>query len=211
MERIITEDGSPTLLNPQFGATYSSRHGAVMQAKELYLGLTKTSQHTSPKVLEVGFGLGINFRVTLENALMRGVPLHYIAYEAFPVEVSILQSIQIDLIKGQAIWQQLLNTWPQVYLEGDWGSLQVHIADVSQASLPLFATSVYLDPFGPEVNPEPWRPAVLQKLFSASQSGALLATFSVQGQFRRDLAGAGFSVQKVPGLGKKHWTLAEKP
>jgi hypothetical protein len=37
-----TQDGSLTLVHPVFGEAYSSRHGAWMQANELYLKLTQT-------------------------------------------------------------------------------------------------------------------------------------------------------------------------
>lgn len=213
-----TEDGSPTLVHPVFDEAYSSRHGAWMQANELYLKLTQTHRHPSPKVLEVGFGLGINFRATLENCIERGVYLEYLSYEGFPVLRETLASVKVALSPpAQGVWADVLAHWPKephapLRLKGYWGWLEVRYEDVATAQLPSgWATALYLDPFSPRVNPEPWQPGVLQKLFRAAQGGARLATYSVAGRFRRDLAAAGFSVGRVPGVGKKAWTLAVRP
>ncbi|MCX8088663.1 MAG: tRNA (5-methylaminomethyl-2-thiouridine)(34)-methyltransferase MnmD [Meiothermus ruber] len=213
-----TEDGSPTLLHPAFGETYSSRYGAWMQANELYLKLTQTHLHPSPRVLEVGFGLGVNFRATLESCLHRGVSLDYLSYEAFPVSREVLNSVELPLsASAQKIWAGVLEDWPAephrpLCLEGAWGRLEVRFEDVTQAFFPAeWATAIYLDPFSPKVNPEPWQPHVLKKLFLAASKGARLATYSVAGGFRRALAASGFVVRRVPGIGKKAWTVAERP
>lgn len=216
--RLITQDGSLTLIHPRFGEAYSSVFGAWMQARELYLKLTQTHLHPCPRVLEVGFGLGVNFRTSLQDCLGRGARLEYQSYELFPVEKALLESIQVPLsAQAEPIWQALLSAWPgavqrkMLGLEGDWGSLSIHFADVTTVDFPEnWATAVYLDPFSPRVNPEPWGRGVLAGLYGACQPGAYLATYSVAGQFRRDLNTAGFKVQRVPGLGKKQWTRAFK-
>jgi len=213
-----TQDGSLTLVHPVFGEAYSSRHGAWMQANELYLKLTQTHRHPAPRVLEIGFGLGVNFRATLENCLARGVYLEYLSYEGFPVSRGILSAVELPLsAPSQRIWASLLERWPahpqgSLCLKGPWGRLEVRFEDVTAALFPVgWASAIYFDPFSPRVNPEPWQPRVLEKLFLAASSGARLATYSVSGRFRRDLAATGFAVSKVPGVGKKAWTLAEHP
>jgi len=59
--------------------------------------------------------------------------------------------------------------------------------------------AVYLDPFSPEVNPDPWRPAVLAALASRLAPDGALVSYSVRGSVRRALADAGLSVRKVAG------------
>lgn len=213
-----TEDGSPTLVHPVFGEAYSSRHGAWMQANELYLKLTQTHQHPAPRVLEIGFGLGVNFRATLENCVGRGVFLEYLSYEFLPVSREVLASVTVPLgPQARRVWDEVLTNWlpqPQAVwtLEGSWGRLVVRFQDVLQAHFPpAWASATYLDPFSPEVNPEPWQLPVLRQLFAAMQPGGCLATYSVAGQIRRNLQSAGFCVDKVPGVGKKAWTQAWRP
>lgn len=215
-QMLQTADGSTTLIHPVFNEAYSSQHGAWMQARELYLKQTQTQLHPQPKVLEIGFGLGVNFRIVLERCLNRKVRLEYLSYELFPAPLPALESVEVPLCdEANQVWQQVLQVWPPnptIELEGDWGRLELRREDVTQNEFPNnWATAVFFDPFSPEVNPEPWQLAVLQKSFVACQRGAKLATYSVQGQFRRDLAEAGFLVRKIPGIGKKEWTVAEKP
>ncbi|MBO1435633.1 tRNA (5-methylaminomethyl-2-thiouridine)(34)-methyltransferase MnmD [Meiothermus sp. CFH 77666] len=213
-----TEDGSPTLVHPVFGEAYSSRHGAWMQANELYLKLTRTHQHPAPRVLEIGFGLGVNFRATLENCVQRGVPLEYLSYEFLPVSREVLASVEVPLSPhARRVWEEVLTNWPAypqtfLALQGTWGRLGIHFEDVMTAQFPpRWASAVYLDPFSPQVNPEPWQFPVLERLLAALQPGGYLATYSVAGQVRRNLEAAGFRVEKVPGVGKKAWTRAKRP
>ncbi|WP_299430057.1 tRNA (5-methylaminomethyl-2-thiouridine)(34)-methyltransferase MnmD [uncultured Meiothermus sp.] len=214
---VPTEDGSLTLVHPVFGEAYSSRHGAWMQASELYLKLTQTQLHPSPRVLEIGFGLGMNFRAALESCVRRGVYLEYLSYEGFPVSREVLEWVEVPLSDPvQAIWNGVLINWPThpqrpLFLGGSWGSLEVRYENVTKAVYPTnWASAIYLDPFSPAVNPEPWKPAVLHQLYTSSQPGAYLATYSVAGRFRRDLHTAGFAVKKVPGVGKKEWTVGRR-
>lgn len=216
-ERLETADGSPTLVHPLFKEAYSSVHGALMQARKLYLELTRTHLDPKPRVLEVGFGLGVNFRVTLESALSRGVRLEYLGYEFAPLERSLLESVEVPL-EGAAreVWGEVLGRWPgpggspePLQLSGNWGRLEIRFEDVVEARLPRdWATAIYLDPFSPAVNPEPWGLEVLRKLHQAAQPGAWLATYSVAGSVRRDLTRAGFQVERVAGMGKRAWLRA---
>jgi tRNA U34 5-methylaminomethyl-2-thiouridine-forming methyltransferase MnmC len=222
---ILTDDGSITLLHPEFGVTYSSRHGARLQATELYLKLTRTHLHPHPRVLEVGFGLGVNFRVTLQDAMGRGAKLEYLAYERFPVSRALLESVPLVLSpRADRVWRELLELFPDTLypspltLEGEWGRLEIRFEDVTVSAFPHgWATAIYLDPFDPVVNPEPWSLEVLRRLGQAAQPGAYLATYSVAGQLRRDLEAAGFDVrrvdlrQRLPEAKKRFWLQALVP
>ena len=73
--------------------------------------------------------------------------------------------------------------------------------------------AVYLDPFSPEVNPDPWRPEVLTALAARLAPGGALASYSVRGGVRRALAAAGLDVSKVagPAGGKREVLRARRP
>jgi tRNA U34 5-methylaminomethyl-2-thiouridine-forming methyltransferase MnmC len=73
--------------------------------------------------------------------------------------------------------------------------------------------AVYLDPFSPEVNPDPWRPAVLAALAARLAPGGALVSYSVRGSVRRALAAAGLDVRKVagPAGGKREVLRARRP
>jgi tRNA U34 5-methylaminomethyl-2-thiouridine-forming methyltransferase MnmC len=75
------------------------------------------------------------------------------------------------------------------------------------------AHAIYLDPFSPEVNPEPWSPAVLTALAGRLAPGGTLVSYSVRGDVRRALAAAGLHVRKVAGPpgGKREVLCALRP
>lgn len=208
MELRLTQDGTLTLFHPGYGEAYHPRQGALLQARRLYLEKTLTHLHPAPRVLEVGFGLGVNFRVALESALLRGVRLFYLAVEREPLPREVLAQILLPLPRAEAVFAALLRAWPTPRFLGPWGELQFLFLDVREVVLPpRWATAVYLDPFSPKANPEAWSLPVLLKLRKSLKRGGRLATYSAQGAFRRALREAGFAVHRVPGVGKREWTV----
>lgn len=213
-EKLETNDGSVSLIHPFFGEAYSSIHGAAMQARELYLISSGVSRCPAPKIIEMGFGLGMNFRTTLENCLSRGVYFEYFAIEGFPVDPGILAGVPMDLSeRAQEVWLQIIYLWGKSFLlEEEWGRLEVIVRDIAEVKLPSeWANAVYFDPFSPEVNPEPWKATFLARIFASCLPGAVLVSYSVAGVVRRTLEGVGFTVEKIGAVGKRSWCRAEKP
>ncbi|MGQ9735507.1 MAG: tRNA (5-methylaminomethyl-2-thiouridine)(34)-methyltransferase MnmD [Thermaceae bacterium] len=205
MEWRLTEDGSPTLYHPFYGEAYHPRQGALRQARLLYLEGTRTHLHPSPRVLEVGFGLGVNFRVSLESAQKRGVRLTYLAVEKELLSEEVL-AFPLGLA-SDPLFFQILRGLPGP-VEGAWGRLVLLLGDVRGVELPKgFATAIYLDPFSPKVNPEAWGLEVMKKLWEAALPGARLATYSAAGWVRRNLRRAGFQVEALPSPWKRSWTV----
>jgi len=203
-----TEDGTPTLFHPGYGEAYHPRQGALLQARRLYLEKTRTHLHPAPRVLEVGLGLMVNFRVALESALAREVFLRYLAVEKEPLPREALSAIRLPLPRGERIFEEILKAWPGERFWGPWGELHLLFGDIREVALPSrWATAVFLDPFSPKANPEAWEGEVLRKLRRASRRGGVLATYSAQGAFRRALKEAGFRLHRVRGVGKREWTV----
>jgi len=73
--------------------------------------------------------------------------------------------------------------------------------------------AIYLDPFSPEVNPEPWSRTVLAALVERLAPGGTLVSYSVRGDVRRALAAAGLQVRKAAGPpgGKREVLRALRP
>jgi tRNA U34 5-methylaminomethyl-2-thiouridine-forming methyltransferase MnmC len=167
-----TEDGTPTLFHPGYGEAYHPRQGALLQARRLYLEKTRTHLHPAPRVLEVGLGLMVNFRVALECALARGVFLRYLAVEKEPLPREVMAAIRLPLPLGERVFGEILKAWPEERFTGPWGELKVVFGDIREAALPtLWATAVYLDPFSPQKNPEAWEKALLVEASSGQPTG----------------------------------------
>ena len=70
MEFVKTADGSKTLYHDQVGEHYHSKHGAQQESIHVFLNtglrywLDKESAQ-SASILEIGFGTGLNFSVSL--------------------------------------------------------------------------------------------------------------------------------------------------
>lgn len=207
-----TLDGSRTLYSERYGQTYGSHFGARTQAEVVFLRGSRTDLHPAPTVLEVGFGLGQNFRVTLQDARRRGAALTYLAYEFDPVRLELLQAAASGL--SDPLWARVLDRWGQPFQVSDaQAALELRLADVTAAGLPpSWASAIYLDGFSPQSNPEVWTPEFLVRLAGSLTPDGVLATYSSAGRVRRALTDAGLRVERRPGPpGKREHLIAARP
>ena len=89
MKRIIekTDDGSATLFVPELNEHYHSTKGARTESQHIFIEMgLKASASTAPRILEVGFGTGLNAWLTLEEAEQSGRHIHYTGLELYPLE-----------------------------------------------------------------------------------------------------------------------------
>jgi tRNA U34 5-methylaminomethyl-2-thiouridine-forming methyltransferase MnmC len=97
---LITEDGSHSLLDERTGETYHSIHGAVQESNHIFIerGLlhracntqlsTSIPVPTKLKILEVGFGTGLNALLTWLEAESKGIDISYTTVELYPIRKS---------------------------------------------------------------------------------------------------------------------------
>lgn len=217
---LLTPDGSRTAHNVRFGEAYGSRHGAAAQARHVFVEGTGTHVHPAPRVLEVGFGLGVNFRATVADAAARGAALAYHAFEFDPAPRALLREVACG---GQGaehpVWEALLAAWPESGLEpqdlpqelqvqAGGVSVTVTFADVLTAPLPdAWASALYLDGFSPSRNPEVWTPEFVARVAGTLAPGGVLGTYSAAGHVRRSLEAAGLRVDRRPGAPGKRECL----
>lgn len=216
------EDGTPA--SARFGDRYHSSAGhGLPQARGVFLAGCKLPQAWAGqrqwRILETGFGLGLNFLVTW--AAWRADPerpdlLHFTSCEAWPVAgVDLLRAAPPDP-ELQALAAELAAQFyglvPGVHrLSFDQGRvlLTLLIGDAQtmlRAQRPV-ADSVYLDGFAPRVNPDMWSTHTLKAIARCCHRGTRLATWSTARSVRDALAQAGFLVEKVPGIAPKHDNL----
>ena len=70
-EVVKTADGSLTIHIPEMNENYHSGHGALQEAKHVFIqhGLLEFKDREEVAVFEMGFGTGLNALLTLENCL----------------------------------------------------------------------------------------------------------------------------------------------
>ena len=223
-----TRDGSLTVYSPTYDQTYHSIHGALTEARHVFLrgtGILDRLANGNPTfLLEVGLGTGMNFLLTATEALYANTPLNYWAFEQHPMPLALFKQLQFDSFITQTgllvAFSQWLTTLEEDQSRGtftfefqDILSLTVITGDATTASIPssLFHV-VYLDAFSPNVNPELWTPAFLSGIFTAMEPGGCLSTYSARRLVRDNLAAAGFLVRKKQGPpGKREMVIALKP
>lgn len=169
---------------------------------------------------ELGFGTGLNFLVTLEAWQAAACPgrLRYLSLERYPMEPTdraraLAPYPALAALAGPWLGALPATTGRHTVRHGAV-SLVLVVADAREA-LPTLGTRAdawYLDGFAPARNPEMSEPALLAAVARHTAPGGTCATFTAAGQVRRDLAAAGFVVQRVPGYGaKRHMTRGTLP
>ena len=102
---IPTADGSHSLMNTALRETYHSVHGAVQESAYVFLkqGLEFRLQQEPQKeirILEVGFGTGLNALLTLSYATEHQIPLYYESWEMYPLKSAIVQQLNYGTMTG---------------------------------------------------------------------------------------------------------------
>ncbi|AHJ99567.1 tRNA (5-methylaminomethyl-2-thiouridine)(34)-methyltransferase MnmD [Hymenobacter swuensis] len=216
-----TADGSSTLFVPALNEHYHSTHGALQEARHVYLaaGLEHALAATTEPVwvLEIGFGTGLNALLTLERSLTAPCPIFYDTIEKFPLPWEVIGQLgtenylhQPELLDYQqqlhaSAWGRPVALTPQFVLLKMAGELQ---------ATPLAGNTyhvIYFDAFAPEKQPDMWTDEVFRQLYDATAPGGCLVSYCAKGAFKRSLLAAGWQVEKIPGPpGKREMTRAWK-
>ena len=94
MEIEPTNDGSPTLFVPELNEHYHSTKGAVTESQHIFIhmGLEQTTA-IKPRVLEIGFGTGLNAFLTLLAAEKLKRDIHYTSIELYPLKEELVRQL----------------------------------------------------------------------------------------------------------------------
>lgn len=216
---ITTSDGSCSLLMEDWGETYHSVHGAVQEAQHVYIsqGLDMISSG-EVRVLEMGFGTGLNAYLSFLWAMDQDKQLQYHTIEAYPLNEQEVKGLNYPTLTNTKQYQQYFDLMHQVSFDQkhlitpSFELLKMHTT-FQQAQLPTeFYDVVYYDAFGYQYQPELWSLTLFEKVFAALKKGGKLATYASRGVIRRTMIQAGFVVQKHPGpIGKREILVATKP
>ena len=219
MERtvILTADGSSTIHLSEWDENYHSKHGAIQEAKHVFIdsGLTLFSNQEI-QLLEIGFGTGLNCFITYLEAEKRNLTIHYTGVEAYPVSSEELKHLNyVTELKAQE--QQAIF---DVMHETNWGLennitsnfyLTKHKQFFNEITDQNTYDLIYFDAFGARVQPELWTEEIFQIMYNSLKENGVLVTYSAKGSVRRALQTIGFLVEKLPGPpGKREMLRATK-
>jgi tRNA U34 5-methylaminomethyl-2-thiouridine-forming methyltransferase MnmC len=219
VELITTSDGSHSLYLPEMNETYHSSHGALTESKHIFIqaGLQhylNTHPVDALKILEVGFGTGLNALLALQFALADQTALKYVTLEPFPLPISVYSKLNYpDLFKSDMSEEQFMALhkadWGQEVMLNDYFILEKRKEPLEDYQSDDGFNLVFFDAFAPSKQAELWTYDVLQKTVGKMAPSAVLVTYCARGQFKRDLAALGLTVETLPGPpGKKEMVRA---
>lgn len=229
-----TQDGSPTLRHPLLGDTYHSDRGAVGEARHVFieaglrwrLGLDESvnspiqttavaaaelhSPRDAVRILEVGFGSGLNAYLTAQATLEWGARVSYQALELYPISMETVAQLSYA---ADPLFVALHSApWGEEVAINEHFTLFKRPESLLECSFTAPVDLIYFDAFAPQTQPELWTEAVFRHLWNHLTPGGGLVTYSAKGEVKEHLRAAGFEVKRLPGaLGKRHMVRAVKP
>jgi len=150
-EFVTTEDGSLTLRVPELDEHYHSVHGAIQEARHIFLraGIDHyrgrlQQNHAEPlplHILEAGFGTGLNAYLTLLHAEEIQVPVCYHSLEKYPLPPEETARLNYPALLGRpqdplfralhdAPWEETVEVTPRFLLHK-------HFCDFREIDFPL--------------------------------------------------------------------------
>ncbi|WP_205500283.1 tRNA (5-methylaminomethyl-2-thiouridine)(34)-methyltransferase MnmD [Rufibacter psychrotolerans] len=216
-----TKDGSTTLYVPELNEHYHSVHGALQESLHVFIkmGLEATLERLpAVRLLEVGFGTGLNALLTLQHTLASKAAVQYDTLEKYPLAPEVVAQLQFDkfILNPELLdffgplhaapWEQPVAVTPHFTLRKLETDLEAFAPSPESYDL------VYFDAFAPEKQPHLWTDAIFQKMYDCLAPGGTLVTYCAKGSFKRSLKTAGFTVEALPGPpGKREMTRGVKP
>lgn len=219
----VTWDAAGTPRSRLYGDVYFSAGEGLAEARAVFLagcGLPAAwAGRGRFTVGELGWGTGLNMVALLDlwrAAGPTGGHLSMFSVEAHPMSAAEARRALAPWPEVGDIAGRLIARWPgrargfhRVDFPEFRATLDVAILEAGPALAGWngVADAWFLDGFAPARNGAMWRAEVLDLVARRSAPGARAATFTVASQVRRDLAAAGFSVERRPGFGAKRHRL----
>ena len=209
-----TADGSATLYVEELDEHYHSVKGALTESEHIYrdCAFLHRSNGTPMRLLEIGFGTGLNAVVTAMVA-DADHPVHYISLEKYPVEAQLLTTLGYAKQVDNTLLQAIHNAeWNKPVAITPYFTLEKRQADYLADPLPDSIDIVYFDAFAPEKQPEMWSEEAFARLYNALAPQAVLTTYCAKGHIRRLLSSLGLTVERLEGPigGKREILRASK-
>lgn len=212
---ILSEDGSHTLVSERFGVSYHSKFGALQETQTVFIdaGLDYMVSRglRSIKILEMGFGTGLNAIMSLQS--IKGIDIDYHTIEAYPIIESQYNQLNYPDVLSlteehkAAFLQMHTSANDQTVRLTDTFTFTKYITKIEEFHTAHKFDVIYYDAFAPTSQEELWTPELMSRLYAMCNEGAVLVTYCAKGSFKRALRSAGFVVEALEGpVGKREMT-----
>lgn len=218
-EIIETQDGSHTLLSHQFGVSYHSKYGAVQESNHVFVNAGLRARmlldNQPLRVLEYGFGTGLNALLTYQIAEEKKRAIYYEGLEAYPVSEAFIKQLNYPQQVGvpdEAFFKLHEVSWNEPHQISPYFSFQKAHAFFQDKNYEANFDVIYFDAFAPSAQGELWEQPLLEKAYLALRSKGHFVTYCAKGAVKRTLKSLGFKLEALPGPpGKREMTRCIKP
>lgn len=222
---IRTEDGSSSLFVPELNEHYHSIHGALQESRHIFIqaGLDeylrrrqeKAGSISCVRILEAGFGTGLNAWLSLLYAEQQKITLEYHTLEKYPLSTEETEQLNYpDLFPSaiSSLFGQLHQcAWEETSRLSPYFHFHKHRKDFREIDFGSRFDIVYFDAFNPEVQPHLWTAEVFRKFYNALLPEGILVTYCVKGIVKQALREVGFTLKRLKGPpGKREMLRASK-
>ncbi len=214
-----TADGSFTFFNDKVGEHYHSVHGALQESLHVFIdaglkkGISEASTSTI-RILEIGFGTGLNFLLSSDYCCQHQVQLYYTAIEPFALSVHQLAATNyVQHLQHPAIWRNLLTQYPLLLQKEEYQSIEKNIfLRIAPTKLQEYSSAelvdvLYYDAFSARHQSEMWTAETIIHACNFLKPGGVFVTYSITGDLKRILKNLGFVIEKLPGAARKREML----
>ncbi len=215
-----TADGSNTLFNEVIGEHYHSANGALQESKHVFIaaGLEyaiSLNPESEIKILEVGFGTGLNFLLSFAYSEENHTKLSYTGIEAFPLSKLVIEQTAYHHYVSSSVWEAFIKNYENCFNEGRNLSLNcsLHILDAKLEELESKAEFdlIYYDAFSVRNQPEMWTDEIIAHTCNFLKPNGIFVSYAITGNLKRALKKCGFKIEKLPGApGKREMIRAIK-
>ena len=216
--RVIFKDNTPYSLD--FEDFYFNSQEGVEESRFVYTEAFEWEECESFIIAETGFGIGLNFFLTLQNFLKtkkRPKRLFYVSVEGFYLEPSFLR----EAYKRLGIYEEIKDLLEQFLLfypkcaKGIYRFyfkdcfLDLVFDDIRVLKRLEFEANIwYLDGFSPSKNSLMFDENTLFEIARLSKLNATILSFSSSSFLQKNLKHCGFDVAKVKGFRKREMVRA---
>ena len=214
---ITTSDGSSTLKVEDWGETYHSVHGAIQEALHVYIknGFERLDIGDY-RILEMGFGTGLNALLTFINAEQLGKKVVYHGVEGFPLSVSEVEGLNYtsdgNMPEFEGVFKSLHRLdWEKEIDITDFFRIKKTESQFEDLHLNQEYDLIYFDVFGYPYQPELWTEAIFERMYASLNKNGLLVTYACRGIIKHAMKQVGFEIEVCAGPpGKREMLLAWK-
>lgn len=207
-----TSDGSLTLYNPIFDENYHSINGAFQESQHVFVASGLQHYHQSNKkkeikILEIGFGTGLNFLLSLGYALNEKIQLNYVGIELKVLPLSLIKSLKLASLVEDECWKLFENNYENSINQcgrlADSIELKIVESDILNFKSIEKFDIIYFDAFAKSKQSEMWTKETIAHVCSFLKDKGIFVTYSVTGELKRNLKSLGFEIERPAGAAGK--------